>query len=153
MTTTPATSPASVVPDSASRELKVVLVVRAGLPTNQAVNAATVLGASVGTLLGLPLGPDAVDATGTRYRGIVTTPVPILTADPAELTRLYRLAGEREQLTSLCLTETARRARTYEAYLADLAATAEADSDLVGVLFAGPRNQVTKLTKRLPLLS
>lgn len=53
--------------------------------------------------------------------------------------------------TVLCLTETARRARTYEAYLADLAATTESDADLVGTIVAGPRNQVTKLTKRLPL--
>jgi len=133
--------------------LKVVLVVRDGLPTNQAVNAATVLGASIGTRLGLPLGPEAVDATGTRYHGIVTTPVPILTTGAAELTRLHRLAGEREQLTVLCLTETARRARTYEAYLTDLAATTESDTDLVGIIVAGPRNQVTKLTKRLPLLA
>lgn len=148
MTSTPGTAqPPSDPP------LKVVLVVRDGLPTNQAVNAATVLGASIGTRLGLPLGPEAVDATGTRYHGIVTTPVPILTTDAAELTRLHRLAGERDQLTVLCLTETARRARTYETYLADLAATTESDADLVGMIVAGPRNQVTKLTKRLPLLA
>ncbi|WP_255683263.1 DUF2000 family protein [Actinokineospora sp. PR83] len=66
-------------------------------------------------------------------------------------TRLHRLAGEREQLTVLCPTETARRARTYEACLADLAATTESDADLVGMIVTGPRNQVTKLTKRLPL--
>ncbi|MCG8917687.1 DUF2000 domain-containing protein [Actinokineospora sp. PR83] len=51
----------------------------------------------------------------------------------------------------LCPTETARRARTYEACLADLAATTESDADLVGMIVTGPRNQVTKLTKRLPL--
>jgi hypothetical protein len=56
-------------------------VVRTGLPVNQAVNAATVLGASIGTTLSLLLGPAAVDASGTGYAGIVTTPVPILTAD------------------------------------------------------------------------
>ncbi|MFD2416992.1 DUF2000 domain-containing protein [Amycolatopsis pigmentata] len=153
MTAAPSPSPAPAVPHSASRELKVVLVVRQDLPTSQAVNAATVLGASVGTALRLPLGPDAVDATGTRYSGIVTTPVPILATDSAELTRLYRLASEREQVTVLCLTETARRARTYEAYLGDLAATPESDTDIVGLVVAGPRNQVTKLTKKLPLLS
>ncbi|MDX3101439.1 DUF2000 family protein [Nonomuraea angiospora] len=52
--------------------------------------------------------------------------------------------------TVLCLTETARRARTYEAYLTALAATTESDADLVGMIVTGPRNQVTKPTKRLP---
>ncbi|MEV5502990.1 Glu/Leu/Phe/Val dehydrogenase dimerization domain-containing protein [Nonomuraea fuscirosea] len=69
------------------------------------------------------------------------------------LDQSHRLAGEREQLTVLCLTETLRRARTYDAYLTDLAATTESDADLVGVIVAGPRNQVTKLTKRLPPLA
>src|SRR3954467_7875542 len=133
--------------------LKVVLVVRDGLPANQAVNAATVLGASIGTRLGLPLGPEAVDATRPRYHRIVTPPVPILTTGAAELTRLHRLAGEREQLTVLCLTETARRAPPHGASLTALAATTESDTDLVGMIVAGPRNQVTKLTKRLPLLT
>ena len=135
-----------------SRNLKVVLVVRDGLPINQAVNAATVLGASVGTALSLPLGPDAFDASGNRYAGIVTTPVPILVATAEELTGLNRLAHRREGVTVLCLTETARRARTYDDYLADLADTPYADTDIVGLIAAGPRNQVTKLTKRLPLL-
>jgi len=135
-----------------SRNLKVVFVVRDGLPLNQAVNAATVLGASVGTALCLPLGPDAFDASGTRYAGIVTTPVPILVATTEELTVLHGLAQRREDVTVLCLTETARRARTYDAYLADLAATPDADAEILGLIAAGQRNQVTKLTKRLPLL-
>jgi hypothetical protein len=135
-----------------SPRLKVVLVVRDGLPLNQAVNAAAVLGASVGTALSLPRGPDAVDASGTRYAGIVTTPVPILVATTEELTALHRLAQARDQVAVLCLTETARRARTYDAYLGDLAATPDADADIIGLVAAGARNQVTKLTKRLPLL-
>lgn len=138
---------------AAPAALKVVLVVRAGLPANQSVNAATVLGASVGSVLALPLGPVAVDGSGTSFSGIVTTPVPILVADPDALTALFRAASRRDDLTVLTLTETARRARSYEAYVSDLAVTARADADLVGVLVAGPRNHVTKLTKRLSLLA
>lgn len=135
-----------------SRHLKVVLVVRNGLPINQAVNAATVLGASVGTALSLPLGPDAFDASGTCFAGIVTTPVPILVATAEELTVLHRLAHARDEVAVVCLTETARRARAYDAYLGDLAATPNADAEIIALIAAGTRNQVTKLTKRLPLL-
>jgi uncharacterized protein DUF2000 len=51
------------------------------------------------------------------------------------------------------LTETARRARTYAAYRSDLAAELDAGTAVVGLIIAGPRNQVTTLTKKLPLLS
>ena len=118
-----------------------------------AVNAATVLGASVGAAANLPLGPAANDAGGTRYPGIITTPVPILHTPPENLTNLFRAANSNQELTVLCLTETARQARTYEDYITALADTDAADQDIIGLIIAGPRNRVTKLTKRLPLLT
>jgi hypothetical protein len=81
----PTTTAAPATPHTASPELKVVLVVRAGLPTDQALNA----------------------------------------------------APPWEQLTVLCLTETARRARSYEAYLSALIATSESDTDIVRLILAG----------------
>ncbi|MEU4450422.1 DUF2000 domain-containing protein [Nocardioides sp. NPDC023903] len=130
---------------------RVVLVVREDLPVGQAVNAGTVLGASVGSLLELPLGAGGADASGTSYGGIVTTPVPVLAAGEKELTRLFRAANIDERLVALSLTETARRARTYEVYLASLADTDEADLDIAALIVAGPRNRVTRATKHLPL--
>lgn len=130
---------------------RVVLVVREDLPVGQAVNAGTVLGASVGSLLDLPLGAGGADASGTSYGGIVTTPVPVLAAGEKELTRLFRAANTDERLVALSLTETARRARTYEAYLTSLADTDEADLDIAARIVAGPRNRVTRATKHLPL--
>ena len=130
---------------------RVVLVVREDLPVGQAVNAGTVLGASVGSLLDLPLGADGADASGTSYGGIVTTPVPVLAAGEKELTRLFRAANTDERLVALSLTETARLARTYEAYLTTLAETHEADLDIAALIVAGPRNRVTRATKHLSL--
>ncbi|MFB9965713.1 DUF2000 family protein [Sinosporangium siamense] len=105
---------------------------------------------AAGTTRDLPLGPDAVDASGTRYAGIVTTPV--LVTGTEELTALFRKTSAKEETTVLALTEVARQARTYEAYLADLAQAPDADTDIVALILAGRRNQITKLTKRLPLL-
>jgi hypothetical protein len=139
-------------PSTRSAEVKVVLVVREGLAPNLAANAAVVLGASIGTARDLPLGPDAVDASGTAYDGIVTTPVPVLVASPDGLATLFRQAAAQDETTVQALTEVARQARTYEAYLSDLARTPAADSDIVALVVAGRRNQVTKITKRLPLL-
>lgn len=135
-----------------SAPLRVVLVLRDGLTTSQAVNAAAVLGATVGARLDLPLGPDGLDASGTTFAGIVTTPVPVLVADGAALRELFGKAEVDQSLQVACLTEVARRARTYDDYLDDLATTQDAGADLVAVCVAGPRNRVTKLTKRLSLL-
>lgn len=139
-------------PGSRAGESKVVLVIREGLAPNLAVNAAAVLGASIGVVHDLPLGAGAVDASGTEFPGIVTTPVPVLTGSAEELAALFDKASSREDATVLALTEIARRARTYEAYLADLAASEHADADIVALMLAGPRNRISKLTKRLPLL-
>lgn len=133
--------------------LRVVLTVRTGLSLVRAVNSATVLGASVGAAARLPIGAPGNDASGTEYPGIVTTPVPILHAPAEILKSLFRAANTHNELTVLCLTETARRARTYEDYLTALAETDAADDDILGLVIAGPRNRVTKLTKRLALLT
>jgi hypothetical protein len=151
-TTTQTELAAAAEPGSRSAEIKVVLVVREGLAPNLTVNAAAVLGASVGTARDLPRGADAVDASGTTYAGIVTTPVPVLVTGTDELTLLFRTASAQQDTTVLALTEVARQARTYEAYLADLARAENTDTDIVALIVAGRRNQITKLTKRFPLL-
>ena len=132
--------------------IKIVLVVRTNLPINLSANAATVLGATIGSRLALPFGPDATDASGTEFRGIVTTPIPVLVADAGGLTDLFGKANHDETLQVAALTDVARRARTYESYLEDLAQTPAAEKEIVALCVAGPRNRVTKLTKRLPLL-
>ena len=131
---------------------KIVLVTREHLPGNLAVNAAAVLGATIGARLGVPVGADARDASGTTFLGIVTTPIPVLVVDRAGMQELFSRASADATVTVACLTEVARKARTYEAYVDDLAATEDADADIVATIIAGPRNRVTRLTKRLPLL-
>lgn len=150
MTSTDVTGPAA---DPAEvPATKVVLVIRHGTVVNRAVNAAAVLSATIGSRLALPLGAAASDASGTTFPGIITTPIPILAADAAELARLFTSASGESALHVSALTEVARSARTYEAYVSDLAQTSDASSDLVALGIAGPRNRVTKLTKKLPLL-
>ncbi|WP_461154307.1 DUF2000 family protein [Saccharopolyspora tripterygii] len=67
------------------------------------------------------------------------------------LTKLFHQAGADESVRIACLTEVARRARAYDAYLHDLATTSRADTDIVALCIAGVRNRVTKSTERLPL--
>ncbi|NAZ76069.1 DUF2000 family protein [Kineococcus sp. T13] len=131
---------------------KVVLVCREDLPTAVAVNAAAVLGLSVGHHLPGRTGPDATDASGTTYPGITTLPVPVLSAPAAEVAELFRRARADEQVATVVLTETARRAKTYEDYLEQARRVPHADTEPVALAVYGPRNRVTRLTKHLPLL-
>ncbi|MBW4719108.1 DUF2000 domain-containing protein [Saccharothrix obliqua] len=125
---------------------KITLVLRADLPPNLAANAAVVLGLSLGARLPDILGTDGADADGTPHAAITDHPVPVLTAPAEELKALHRADG----VTAVGFTEVARRARAYDAYLRDLAATA--DPDFVAVALHGPREVVTRLTRRLPLM-
>ena len=132
---------------------KVVVVLRAGLPINLSTNAAAVLAATLGSRLSLSLGPDATDASGTWFPGIVTTPIPILVADATGLADLFGKANNDGSLEVAPMTEVARRARTYESFLEAIAETCRAEEDLVALCIAGPHNRVTRLTKRLALLT
>ncbi|MFI7641473.1 DUF2000 domain-containing protein [Nonomuraea sp. NPDC049400] len=131
---------------------KLVLVVRDNLEPALAVNAAAVVGLSLGARLSDPLGGDGVDGGGGWHAGLNLHPVPVLTAPTDELRELHHRALAREDLIAVGFNEVARRARDYDDYLATLTTTPSEDVEFVAVAVFGPRNRVTALTKRLPLL-
>jgi hypothetical protein len=102
------------------------------------------------------MAPPALGRAGAHareLRGIVTTPIPILVADLAGMQDLLSRVSADATITVACLTEVARQARTYGSYLANLAATENADAHIVATVVDGPRSRVTRLTKGLPLLT
>jgi uncharacterized damage-inducible protein DinB len=130
---------------------KLVLVISADLPAAWAVNAAAVLGLSMGGRLPGPPAPDAKDGSGDLHAGLNPHPVPVLSATPEQLRRLYAKARAGEDLITVGFNEVARQARDYDDYLAALASTPGEEVDHVAVAVFGPRNRVTALTKRFPL--
>lgn len=133
-------------------ETKIVMVVRDGLSPHVATNAAAVLGLALGGRLPHLLGADGKDAAGGVHAGFNTHPVPVVTAAAAQLAELHDKARERDDIVVVGFTEVARRARDYAAYLDDLASTPSAELEYVAVALFGPRNRITSLTKRFPLL-
>ncbi|WP_447005554.1 DUF2000 domain-containing protein [Saccharothrix isguenensis] len=125
---------------------KLALVLRDDLPANLAANAAVVLGLTLGGRLPDLLGDDAKDAEGTVHLGLNTHPVPVLTAPGDTLKALHRAEG----VLKIGFTEVARRSRGYPEYLEALA-TAE-DPEFVAVALYGPRADVSRLTRKLPLM-
>ncbi|MFD1148386.1 DUF2000 domain-containing protein [Saccharothrix hoggarensis] len=126
---------------------KLALVVRDDLPPNLAANAAVNLGLTLGARLPDLLGEDGEDADGALHLGLNTHPVPVLTASAEQLKALHRADG----VLKIGFTEVARRSRAYGEYLEALARTA--DPEYVAVALYGPRAEVTRLTRRLPLMA
>lgn len=127
---------------------KLVFVLRDDLPPNLAANAAAVLGLTVGARLPAELlGEDLKDADGTPHLGLNTHPVPVLTAPADRLRALHRA----EDLLVVGFTEVARRSRAYAEYAGALAATN--DPEFVAVALHGPRAEVGRLTRDLPLMA
>jgi hypothetical protein len=133
-------------------DTKIVIVLRDGLAPQVAANAAAVLGLSLGGRLPHLLGPDGKDGSGAVHAGLNTHPVPVVTAPADQVRELHGKARGRDDVTVVGFTEVARRAREYGAYLDDLAMTAAPDLAFVGVALFGPRNRISALTKRFPLL-
>ncbi|SDT28474.1 DUF2000 domain-containing protein [Microlunatus soli] len=132
---------------------KIVVVLRDDLSRAHAANASVVLGLALGGRLEDSVAPDSPDASGAMHAGLNPIPVPTLTASTAELADLHRRAGSNEALTVVAFDEVARRSRSYPAYVEALAGSQPQEIDYVGLIVAGPRGAVTKLTKRLSLLS
>jgi hypothetical protein len=133
-------------------DTKIVMVLREGLPPNVATNAAAVLGLSLGGRLPHLIGADGRDSFGGVHAGLNTNPVPVVIAANDQIAELHGKARERADLVAVGFTEVARRARDYRSYLDDLVVTPGPDLEYVGLALFGPRNKVTALTKRFPLL-
>jgi len=132
--------------------MKIVLVLRTDLTPALAANAAVVLGLALGGRLDGSVAADGADASGVLHAGLNPVPVPTLVASGPELHELHERAAAAADVTVVGFNEVARRSRTYPEYEQALAQTAAQDVEYVGLIVHGPRNRVTKLTKRLALM-
>lgn len=96
---------------------------------------------------------DSEDASDGVHAGLNPHPVPTLTASAERLGELHARAVDRKDVDVVGFNEVARRSRTYEDYTEALAWTPAEDVAHVGVALFGPRSVVTRLTKRLPLMT
>ncbi|OLR92813.1 DUF2000 domain-containing protein [Actinokineospora bangkokensis] len=131
---------------------KMVLVVRSDLAPGEAVNAAVVVGLSLGARTSHLLGAEGEDASGGVHAALNPHPVPVLTATPAELEELHRRAREQDEVTVVGFNDTARQARDHDDYLNVLAQTPGEHLRQVAVALFGPRALISPLTRRLRLL-
>ena len=132
--------------------LKCTLVVADDLPPGLAVNTAAVLAAALGKQVPALIGADLPDAAGLSHVGLVSVPLPILSASRTQIKQIREQAGTAEGLTVIDVTDPAQRARTYAEYAQALAETSAEALVYLGVALCGPKKSVTKFTGSLPLL-
>ncbi|WP_069629568.1 DUF2000 domain-containing protein [Streptomyces niveus] len=132
--------------------LKWVVVIDADLPAGRAVNAAACMAAAVGKALPGLLGDDGRDASGYLHPGLPWAGCSVLAADTATLHALREKAAAKEDVFVADMPEPAQTSRIYDEYLGLLAGTKHEDLTYHAVALVGPRNRISKLVGKLPLL-
>ncbi|MFB6950546.1 DUF2000 domain-containing protein [Streptomyces niveus] len=132
--------------------LKWVVVIDADLPAGRAVNAAACMAAAVGKALPGLLGDDGRDASGHLHPGLPWAGCSVLAADTATLHALREKAAAKEDVFVADMPEPAQTSRIYDEYLGLLAGTEHEDLTYHAVALVGPRNRISKLVGKLPLL-
>ena len=131
-------------------DTRLAIVLSSALSGAEAANAAAVLGLAASAYTA-DLGGKAVDADGRGYGALDPHPIPLLVASPGDLAALHEQTDADPALAVTAFTETARRSRDYDDYLALLADTSSANIVYAGLAVYGPRGRVAALTKRLAL--
>jgi hypothetical protein len=128
-----------------------VIVVDEALPAGLAANAAAVLALTLGARAPGLRGADIDDADGARLPGLIDRGLPILKAAAADLAGLRSRAVE-AGVEVIGFPRFGQETTDYEAFREHVAQTPTADLAYLGLLFAGPRRTVNRLTGSLPLL-
>ena len=128
-----------------------VIVVDEALPPGLAANAAAVLALTLGARAPGLRGPDIDDADGARLPGLIDRGLPILKAPAADLSALRARAVE-AGVEVIGFPRFGQATTDYEAFRANVAQTPTAELEYLGLLLAGPKRMVDKLTGSLPLL-
>lgn len=131
--------------------MAMAIVLDAELPPGIAANAAAVLAMSIGKRHPEWVGADLIDGEGSPHPGITAHAIPVLAASAAAIRELRGRALGDGKLWIVGFTETARRAREYASYAADLAAAAPTELRYVGIALVGEKDAVRALTSSLPL--
>jgi hypothetical protein len=128
-----------------------VIVVDEALPAGLAANAAAVLALTLGARAPGLRGPDIDDADGVRLPGLIDRGLPILKAPAADLAAM-RARAVVAGVEVIGFPRFGQETTDYEAFCERVAQTPTAELEYLGLLVAGPKRTVNKLTGSLPLL-
>jgi hypothetical protein len=131
-------------------ETKIAIIVREDLPTWQKLNLTAFLASGVTHLAPEAVGEPYEDADGIKYAPMLGQPVMVFAADAEALTRSLDRALSRGIVPAVYTEELFSTGNDIDNRAA-VAAVARAELKLVGIALRGPRRDVDKITKGLPL--
>ena len=129
-------------------------VIDQALPRGLIANTAAILAMTLGKERPDLIGHAVRDADGNCHQGITTIVMPILMSDADNLMELkVRVAAqEASGLGVIGVTETAQRAKSYEAYEFGIGEIRHDELRYLGLCLHGPAKLVRSLTGDLPLM-
>jgi len=131
-------------------DTKIVIVVRADLPTWQKLNMTAFLASGVAATESDSIGAPYSDADGTGYLPMFGQPTTVLEADSDELAQTLARALDRGVTPAVFTLELFTTGHD-AANRAAVAAVARGELDLAGLAFRAPKNASDKITKGLRL--
>jgi hypothetical protein len=135
---------------STQPETKIVIVVRDDLATWQKLNLTAFVSSGIANTAPESVGEAYQDADGTKYTPMFGQPVMVFATDAGGLRRTLDRALARSMVPAIYTEELFTTGNDIDNRAA-VAAVAQADLNLVGVAFRGPRRDVDKVTKGLTL--
>lgn len=132
--------------------LRWVVVLDAALSRGEAANAVACVAANAGQMVAGLLGPGGPDADGHVHPGLPWAGCTVLAASAEVLGDLRRKAIAATDVAVCDMPASAQTNRVYAEYLNELSNTPTDALQLRALSLFGPKNRISKLTAKLPLL-
>lgn len=130
---------------------KCAIIVEKTLSPGLAINAASVIGVSLGRRVENLVGPEMQSKDGVVYPGVIYAPLPILLTQEESLTTTLSRALADPDILVMPFSTLAQSCKTYEEYCERIAQARSESIDLAAVGLLGPKKKINKLTGHLPL--
>lgn len=135
-------------------EIKCVIIINKELPLGLIANTAAILGCSLGKYAEDIVGQAVTDKNNYVHKGIVNTPIPILSSTKDEIKKLYNTAFEKysDKIMLIDFTRIAQQCKDYSDYIEKMSAVASDELEYLGICMYGSKKAINHLAGSLPTL-
>lgn len=132
-------------------EHRCAIVVNQDLSNGLAMNAASVIGVSLGNKVNNIVGGDLNSLDNVNYPGVIYAPLPILKSAGLYMKEIEVAAHQKDDIYIIPFSLLAQSCRTYDEYQQKLSEQQYQDIQLAGIGLVGNKKSVTQLIGHLPL--
>ncbi|AWS51093.1 MULTISPECIES: DUF2000 domain-containing protein [Providencia] len=132
-------------------EHRCAIVVNQNLSNGLAMNAASVIGVSLGNKVNNMVGNDLNSLDNMNYPGVIYAPLPILKSAEQYMKEIEVAAYQKDDIYIIPFSLLAQSCRTYDEYQQKLSEQQYKDIQLAGIGLVGNKKAVTQLIGHLPL--